>query len=135
MTTILDQAIAKARLSRDYEHTLDPHGSALTAPRGRGNNDPTLSGLLADVATVCAQLTFDRSAAGIRDYDDVNLDRLFADSHDIGRHSCEPEQYQAGDQLTREPMGEHKGLGDAARNAGKPSQCAALVAGHVIVLV
>jgi hypothetical protein len=32
-------------------------------------------------------------------------------------------------------MGEHQGLGNAARNVGKPPQCAALVGCHAIVLV
>jgi hypothetical protein len=91
--------------------------------------------LLANVATACARSALDRLPAGVGDYDEVNLDRLFADSHCIGHHRCEPEQYQAGDQLPREPMGEHQGLGNAARNVGKPPQCAALVGCHAIVLV
>jgi hypothetical protein len=65
----------------------------------------------------------------------INLDRLFADSHGIGHHRCETGQHKSGDHLTPEPIGEHQGLGDAARNVGKPSQCVALVACHAIVLM
>jgi hypothetical protein len=79
--------------------------------------------------------TFDRTPAGVRDHDKLNLDRLFADSRSIGIQRYESGQHKAGNQLMREPMGDHQGLGNASRNVGKPSQGAALIAGHVIVLV
>ena len=64
----------------------------------------------------------------------LNLDRLSADSRGVGHHRCEVGQRKAGNQLMREAMGEHQAFGDAARNVGKQSQCAALVSCHATVL-
>ena len=79
--------------------------------------------------------TLGRPPPRVRDYDKLNLDRLFADSRGIGNHRYEPGQYKAGNQFMREAIGVHQGLGDAARNVGKPLQCEALVWRHAILLV
>jgi hypothetical protein len=74
----------------------------------------------------------DRLPSGDRDHDKLNLDRLFANFRGVSHHRCVPGQHKAGDQLLRKATGEHQGLSDAARNVGKPLQCAVLVGCYAI---
>jgi hypothetical protein len=71
-----------------------------------------------------------RLSTGVRDHDKLNLDRLFANSRSVGHHRCESVQHKAINQLRREAMGEHQGLGNAARDVGKPLQGTAFVGRH-----
>jgi hypothetical protein len=71
-----------------------------------------------------------RLSPGVRDHNKLNLDRLFANSRNVGHLRCESLQHKASNQLMREAMGKHQGLGDAARNVGKPLQSTAFVVCH-----
>jgi hypothetical protein len=71
-----------------------------------------------------------RLPTSVGDHDKLNLDRLFANSRNVGHHCCESVQLKASNQLMREAMGKHQGLGDAARNVGKPLQGTAFFEGH-----
>src|SRR6266852_1033012 len=94
----------------------------------------SLIGLLAELASA-TRSAFDRLSPRVRDHDQIDLDRFPADPRGIGHHRCEPGQHKASDQIMREAMGEHQAFGDAARNVGKQSQCAALVACHASALM
>jgi hypothetical protein len=71
-----------------------------------------------------------RLSTSVRDHNKLDLDRLFANSSNVGRHRCESVQHEASNQLLRETMGKHQGLGDAARNVSKPLQGTTFVEGH-----
>jgi hypothetical protein len=71
-----------------------------------------------------------RVSAGVRDHDKLNLDRLFANSRDVGHDGCEFIQHEVVNQLIRKAVGKHQGLGNAARNVGKPLQGSAFVVRH-----
>jgi hypothetical protein len=68
-------------------HTRQPH-----AEFNAGHIDVFLAErtLLADVATVCAQSTFERPLAGVRDPDASYLDLASADPHGLALRRGEP---------------------------------------------
>jgi hypothetical protein len=69
-------------------------------------------------------------STGVRDHNELNLDRLFANSRNVGHHRCESVEHKASNQLMREAMGKHQGLGNTAWNVGKPLQGTAFVGRH-----
>jgi hypothetical protein len=81
-------------------------------------------------ARAARHLIPNRLSTGVRDHDELNLDRLFANSRNVRHLRCESVQHKASNQLMREAMGKHQGLGDAARNVGKPLQGTAFVECH-----
>src|SRR5215831_2657173 len=71
---------------------------------------------------VHAASTLDRSPARIRDPEANDLDRLAADLDGLALGCCEPGVEEAGEQITRESVGEQQRFSEAARVHGEQLQ-------------